>query len=121
VYGSSEGGSLHPFDNVTKSDDDPFLIPPTEWPHLRLEVIRQTGTPSEGLPRLQEREAELAICLAQIERLLPLTHLCKINHEVQTCTVPESAEPSIWMLFPLLLTPPCCLILHIPFICPRQL
>ena len=28
VYGSSEGGSLHPLNNVTKSDDDPILFTP---------------------------------------------------------------------------------------------
>jgi TnpA family transposase len=52
------------------ADPATYLIPPTEWPHLRPEVIRQTGTPSEGLHRLQEREAELATCLAQLDRLL---------------------------------------------------
>jgi len=42
----------------------------TEWPQLRPEVSRQTGTPSEGLHRLQECEAELVTCLAHIDRLL---------------------------------------------------
>jgi len=52
------------------ADPATYLIPPAEWPHRRPEVIRQTGTPSEGLHRLQEREAELATCLGQVERLL---------------------------------------------------
>jgi hypothetical protein len=41
------------------ADPATYLIPATEWPHRRLEVIRQTGTPGEGERRLQEREAEL--------------------------------------------------------------
>ena len=47
-----------------------------EWPSRRLEVIRQTGTPGEGLPRLVERETELEACLAQVEKLLA----CKDSH-----------------------------------------
>jgi hypothetical protein len=49
---------------------DTYLIPPAEWPRRRLEVIRQTGTPGEGLQRLVERETELEACMAQVEQLL---------------------------------------------------
>jgi hypothetical protein len=52
------------------ADPATYLIPLTGWPQLRQEVIRQTGTPSEGLHRFQEREAELVTCLARIDRLL---------------------------------------------------
>ena len=52
------------------ADPDTYLIPPAEWPHHRLEVIRQTGTPGEGLQRLVERETELEACLGQVEKLL---------------------------------------------------
>jgi TnpA family transposase len=52
------------------ADPDTYLIPPAEWPSRRLEVIRQTGTPGEGLKRLSEREAELEACMAQVEKLL---------------------------------------------------
>ena len=52
------------------ADPDTYLIPPAEWPSRRLEVIRQTGTPGEGLQRLREREAELAACMAQVETRL---------------------------------------------------
>jgi TnpA family transposase len=52
------------------ADPDTYLIPPAEWPSRRLEVIRQTGTPGEGLQRLREREAELEACMAQVETLL---------------------------------------------------
>ena len=39
--------------------------------HLHaLEVVRQTGTPSQGLARLEAREAELDSAMAQVERLL---------------------------------------------------
>ena len=33
-------------------------------------MIRQTGTPSDGLKRLEAREAELEACIAQVEKLL---------------------------------------------------
>jgi hypothetical protein len=36
-------------------------------------VIRQTGTPGEGLPRLVERETELEARMAQVEKLLART------------------------------------------------
>lgn len=52
------------------ADPDTYLLPPAQWPSRRLEVIRQTGTPGEGLPRLVERETELEACLAQVETLL---------------------------------------------------
>jgi TnpA family transposase len=52
------------------ADPDTYLIPPAEWPSRRPELVRQTGTPSDGLQRLAAREAELATCLAQVERLL---------------------------------------------------
>jgi hypothetical protein len=46
------------------------LIPPSEWPAQRSEVIRQTGTPSNGLERYEEREAALEACMGQVEKLL---------------------------------------------------
>lgn len=52
------------------ADPDTYLIPPAEWPNRRPEVIRQTGTPRDGLTRLEEREAELATCMGQVEGLL---------------------------------------------------
>ena len=52
------------------ADPDTYLLPPAEWPSRRLEVIRQTGTPGEGLQRVVERETELEACLAQVETLL---------------------------------------------------
>lgn len=55
------------------ADPDTYLISPTEWPQRRLEVIRQTGTPGEGLQRLVERETALEACMAQVEALLART------------------------------------------------
>ncbi len=52
------------------ADPDTYQIPPPEWPSRRLEVIRQTGTPSDGLKRLEKREAELEACMGQVEKLL---------------------------------------------------
>ena len=52
------------------ANPDTYLIPPAEWPRWRPEVVRQTGTPSQGLERLDEREAELETAMAQVERLL---------------------------------------------------
>src|SRR4030095_3032904 len=52
------------------ADPDTYLIPRAEWPSRRLEVIRQTGTPGEGLQRLVEREVALEACMAEVEQLL---------------------------------------------------
>ncbi|MEE8291330.1 MAG: Tn3 family transposase [Candidatus Tectomicrobia bacterium] len=52
------------------ADPDTYLISPPEWPERRREVIRQTGTPRDGLQRLEEREAALAACMGQVEKLL---------------------------------------------------
>src|SRR4051812_936633 len=49
---------------------DTYLIAPSAWPDQRREVIRQTGTPSDGRTRLEEREVELAACRDQVEKLL---------------------------------------------------
>jgi Tn3 transposase DDE domain len=52
------------------ADPATYLIPATAWPHRRSEVLRQTGTPGEAEPRLQEREAELDHWRAQVHRRL---------------------------------------------------
>lgn len=52
------------------ANPDTYLIPPAEWPRWRPEVVRQTGTPSDGGTRLGEREAELATAAARVEQLL---------------------------------------------------
>ena len=52
------------------ANPDSYLISPAEWPRWRPEVIRQTGTPSDGATRLAEREAELERTMADVERLL---------------------------------------------------
>ena len=52
------------------ANPETYLIPPAEWPRWRPEVIRQTGTPSDGPTRLAEREVELADAMAEVERLL---------------------------------------------------
>jgi hypothetical protein len=52
---------------------DTSRIPPEEWPRWRPEVVRQTGTPSQGLGRVEEREAELDSAMAQVEQWLSRT------------------------------------------------
>ena len=52
------------------TDPDTYRIPPAEWPRWRPEVVRQTGTPSQGLARLEAREAALDSAIAQVERLV---------------------------------------------------
>jgi TnpA family transposase len=52
------------------ANPDTYLIPPAEWPSRRPEVTRQTGTPSDGRKRLDEREAELDVAMGQVEQLL---------------------------------------------------
>src|SRR3989442_6903170 len=52
------------------ANPDTYLIPPAEWPRWRPEVIKQTGTPSDGAARLAERDTELDSTMAQVEHLL---------------------------------------------------
>jgi TnpA family transposase len=52
------------------ANPDTYLIPPAEWPRWRPEVIKQTGTPSDGAARLAERDTELDSIMAQVEHLL---------------------------------------------------
>jgi TnpA family transposase len=52
------------------ANPDTYLIPPAEWPRWRPEVIKQTGTPSDGAARLTERDAELDSTMAQVEHFL---------------------------------------------------
>ena len=52
------------------ADPDTYLIPPAQWPHHRAEVIRQTGTPRDGLTCLEAREAELDGWMDRVEKLL---------------------------------------------------
>jgi hypothetical protein len=52
------------------TNPDTYLIPPAAWPRWRPEVVRQTGTPSQGLERLTAREAELDRAMGQVERLI---------------------------------------------------
>lgn len=47
-----------------------YLIPETDWPVKRQELVRLTGTPTEAGTRLQEREQELQALMAQVESLL---------------------------------------------------
>src|SRR3989475_4685976 len=52
------------------ADPDTYLIPRAEWSSRRREVIRQTGTPGEGLHRLVERETAREASMVQVEKLL---------------------------------------------------
>lgn len=49
---------------------DTSLSPPPEWPRWRPEGVRQTGTPSQGIERVEARDAELDSTMAPGERLL---------------------------------------------------
>jgi TnpA family transposase len=52
------------------ANPDTYLIPPAEGSRWRPEVIKQTGTPSDGAARLAARDAELDNTMAQVEHLL---------------------------------------------------
>jgi hypothetical protein len=56
-------------------------------------VVRQTGTPSHGLERLQEREAELDSAMAQVERLLARKDSHVRIEEDQLVLAPLEASP----------------------------
>jgi hypothetical protein len=70
-----------------------YRMPPTAWPHRRAEVIRQTGTPGEAEPRLQEREAELEHWLAQGHRLLARKDSDLRVEDKRLVLTPFDAEP----------------------------
>jgi len=78
------------------ANPDTYLIPPGEWPRWRPEVVRQTGTPSQGLERLQEREAELETAMAQVERLLARqdSHLQIEEDELMLSPLEASPRPA---------------------------
>ena len=75
------------------ANPDTYLIPPEEWPHWRPEVVRQTGTPSQGIERLHEREAELAIAMAQVERLLARRAVTCGSRRTAWCCRPWKPTP----------------------------
>jgi hypothetical protein len=52
------------------ANPETYLIPPAEWPCRRPEVIRQTGTPSDGATRRADRAVEWERAMAAVERLL---------------------------------------------------
>jgi hypothetical protein len=74
------------------ADPDTYLIPPQEWPRWRPEVVRQTGTPSAGRRRLEEREAELAASFTQVERLRARTDSPVRVEENRLVLAPLAAE-----------------------------
>jgi TnpA family transposase len=70
LRGALRAGNIWVTHSRRYANPDTYLIPPAEWPRWRPEVIRQTGTPSDGLTRLAARDAELASAMADVERLL---------------------------------------------------
>jgi hypothetical protein len=75
------------------ANPDTYLIPPDEWPRWRPEIVRQTGTPGQGLERLHEREAELETAMAQVERLLARQDSHLRIEEDQLVLAPLEASP----------------------------
>ena len=75
------------------ADPATYLIPPPAWPHRRAEVIRQTGTPGDAEPRLQEREVELEHWLAQVHRLLARKDSGLRVEDKRLVLTPFDAEP----------------------------
>jgi hypothetical protein len=75
------------------TNPDTYLIPPAEWPRWRPEVVRQTGTPSQGLERLTAREAELDRAMAQVERLIARTDSHVRIEEDRLVLSPLEADP----------------------------
>jgi TnpA family transposase len=75
------------------TNPDTYLIPPAEWPRWRPEVVRQTGTPSQGIERLEAREAELDGAMAQVERLLARKDSHVRIEEDRLVLTPLEADP----------------------------
>ena len=75
------------------TNPDTYLIPPPEWPCWRPEVVRQTGTPSQGLERLATREAELESTMAHVEPLLARKDSYVRIEDNQIVLSPLEADP----------------------------
>lgn len=75
------------------ANPDTYLIPPAEWPRWRPEVLKQTGTSSDGATQLTLRDTEFATTMAHVERLLtrPDSHL-RIEDK-QLVLSPLEADP----------------------------
>jgi len=70
VRSALRSGSIWVEHSRRYADPDTYLIPRAEWSRRRREVIRQTGTPGEGLHRLVERETAREASMVQVEKLL---------------------------------------------------
>ena len=76
------------------ADPDTYLIPRAEWPSRRLEVIRQTGTPGEGLQRLVEREAALEACMARSRSSWLAKTVMSVSRTTRSSVAPGSRAPA---------------------------
>src|SRR5262249_33243976 len=72
---------------------DTYLIPPPEWPRWRPAVVRPTGTPSQGLERVEAREAAWDSTMVQGERLLARKDSHVRIEDNQIVLSPLEAEP----------------------------
>lgn len=68
---------------------DTCLIPAAEWQHLRGEVCQQLSLPTLPAARIQERIAELAALLPQVEALLRSGHDIFLDDEADQLVVPR--------------------------------
>ena len=75
------------------TNPETYLIAPAEWPRWRPEVVRQTGTPSQGLARLEARETELDSTMAQVEGLLARKDSHVRIEEDRLVLTPLEADP----------------------------
>src|SRR5215813_9382177 len=75
------------------TNPETYLIAPAEWPRWRPEVVRQTGTPSQGLARLETRETELDSTMAQVEGLLARKDSHVRIEEDRLVLTPLEADP----------------------------
>jgi TnpA family transposase len=78
------------------ANPDTYLLASDEWPRWRLEVVRQTGTPSEGQVRLETREAELDSAMAQVEHLLSRkdSHVRVEDHQIVLSPLEADPRPA---------------------------
>lgn len=58
LRGALRAGNIWVAHSRRYANPDTYLMPPTDWPRWRPEVVKQTATPSDGAGRLTEREPE---------------------------------------------------------------
>jgi len=76
------------------ANPETYLISPERWPALRLEASRLIGTPLDGRERLSQRQAELELLLAKMDRDVSCHGAVRMEEETLVITPLQAEERS---------------------------